>query len=67
VKDFLGKELAVGDTVVYIKNCATGSSTIRKLMFKGVVVGFTPTLVKINNGDDVHKINPMDCVKVEFV
>ena len=38
--DFLGRELNIGDECVYLKPTMTGSSTIRKVLYKGVITGF---------------------------
>ncbi len=40
MKDFLEKEIKINDTVIYIVNLPTGSSSSRKVMFKGKVVDF---------------------------
>lgn len=63
MKDFLGRELAVGDECVYLKNCRTGSSTIRKLMFKGVITGFKNSNILFDN---TTVYNSNDVVKVRF-
>lgn len=63
MKDFLGRELNVGDECVYLKNCRTGSSTIRKLMFKGLITELRGSNVVF--GDTVV-YNPQDVVKVRF-
>lgn len=47
MKDFLGKEIQINDEVIYIKLCRTGSSSSRKIMFKGKVVGFKGQKVEI--------------------
>ena len=47
--DFLGHKLNVGDKCVYLKNVRTGSSTIRKCMFKGIITGFTNCKVKFGD------------------
>lgn len=46
--DFVGKEIHIGDSVVYLKNVRTGSSTIRKCMFRGIVSGETNCKIKIH-------------------
>lgn len=35
--DFEGKEIKINDEVIYIKPIRTGSSSVRKIMFKGRV------------------------------
>lgn len=62
--DFLGRELNVGDECVYIQNRSTGSSTIRKLLFKDVIIGFTPKKVRFKRYGDL--IFPCNVVKVEW-
>lgn len=47
VYDFIGEELNIGDYVIYLKNTRTGSSTIRKCKYVGVIVGFTEKSVRI--------------------
>ena len=46
-KDFIGEELKVGQTVVYLHNCRTGSSTIRKCKFIGTITDFSNKRVVI--------------------
>ena len=41
MKDFLGKEITKGDKCIFLKNTNTGSSTTRKIMYKGVVLSAT--------------------------
>lgn len=36
-RDYLGNLIEIGDLCVYLKNTATGTSTVRKMMFKGIV------------------------------
>lgn len=45
--DFIGEKLSVNDYVVYLKNTRTGSSTIKKCKYIGVIVDFTKNNVKI--------------------
>lgn len=47
MKDFLNNELKINDEVIYIKNMRTGSSTVRKVLFKGKIIGFTFKSVRI--------------------
>lgn len=47
MKDFLNNELKNDDEVIYIKNMRTGSSTVRNVLFKGKIIGFTPKSVRI--------------------
>ena len=42
MKDFLGRELNVGDEVVYLSHSRTSSN-----MYRGIVVEFTPCKVRI--------------------
>lgn len=63
MKDFLGRELSIGDECIYLKNCRTGSSTTRKLMFKGVITGFKGH--RIIFGDYIVYTSK-DVVKVRF-
>lgn len=62
MKDFLGKELVVGDTVVYLQHNKTSSELI-----KAVVVGFTPKKVRLQEyyGDNVTTKYSDLVVKVE--
>ena len=43
MKDRLGRELAVGDEVLFLEHSKTSSD-----LFDGVVIGFTPMFVKIS-------------------
>lgn len=45
---FTKEPLHIDDVVVYLKNERTGSSTIRKCKFIGLITGFTKTKVEIN-------------------
>lgn len=49
MKDFLGTEIKLGDFCVFLHNNRTGSSTIRKAMSAGEVVGFTQKKVKFQD------------------
>ena len=40
-RDFLGNLIAIGDLCVYLKNTTTGTSTVRKKLFKGIVTDIT--------------------------
>ena len=64
MKDFLGRELNVGDECIYLKNCRTGSSTTRKLMFKGTITSFKKSNIIFDNSTTVY--NPKDVVKVRW-
>ena len=46
-EDFQKETLHIDDVVVYLKNERTGSSTIRKCKFVGIITGFTKQKVKI--------------------
>lgn len=65
MKDFLGRELNVGDKCIYIQNQRTGSSTIRKIMLKGTIIGFSPQKVRFREFGDL--IYPCDVVKIENI
>ena len=56
MRDFLGKELDEGDEVVYIRTYSRSGD-----LKKGVIKGFTPTLVVMENGD---KKTPSKVIKV---
>ena len=45
MKDFLGKEINIGDNIVYLAGRRTGSSSRRNMLFKGEVIGFTTKMV----------------------
>ena len=66
--DFVGKEIHIGDSVVYLKNVRTGSSTIRKCMFRGIVSGETNCKIKIHpldyNKPPYETIYPEDVVVI---
>ena len=51
---FAKESLHIDDVVVYLKNERTGSSTVRKCKFVGIVTGFTKTKVEI------HRLSPPD-------
>lgn len=38
--DFLNNEININDEVIYLKRMMTGSSSTRKIMFKGKVIAF---------------------------
>ena len=46
-EDFQKETLHIDDVVVYLKNTRTGSSTVRKCKFVGLIIGFTKSKVKI--------------------
>lgn len=48
MKDFLGNEIKINDNVVYLKRLQTGSSSTRKIMFKGKVLNFKGQKVEIS-------------------
>lgn len=50
MKDFLGQEINIGDTVVVA--ATSGSSTY---LYQAEVIGFTPHYVKINRGWESKK------------
>lgn len=54
MENFTKEPLHIDDVVVYLKNERTGSSTIRKCKFVGIVDGFTKTKVEI------HRLSPSD-------
>lgn len=60
MKDCLGKELHIGDKCVYMQNTMTGSSTHRKILYKGTVVGLTPKRVEFSGGH----IKPDEVVRI---
>ena len=47
MENFIKEPLHIDDIVVYLRNERTGSSTIRKCKFVGLVTGFTKSKVKI--------------------
>lgn len=60
--DFVGNELAVGDTVVYCRSRRNGMD-----MIKTVVVGFTDKMVKVERLDcwvdkPYSVVSPTNCV-----
>ena len=61
--DFTGKLLDVGDEVVYIANTRTGTSTVRKIMYKGKIERFTLKLVVMEDG---RQVPSNDVVKVKW-
>jgi len=46
-ESFIKDNIHTRDIVVYLKNTRTGSSTVRKCKFVGLVTGFTKSKVKI--------------------
>lgn len=57
--DSIGEELNIGDCVIYLKNTRTGSSTVRKCKYVGVIIGFTKANVRIQplSEPDRYEIN----------
>lgn len=47
MKCFFNNELKIDDEVIYIKGVRSGSSTVRNVLFKGKIIGFTPKSVRI--------------------
>lgn len=47
MKDFLNNEIKINDEVIYLKRLMTGSSSTRKIMFKGKVLDFKGEKVKL--------------------
>lgn len=58
MNDYLGQEIKIGDRCAYLINMRTGSSTIRKVLLKGVVSGTTKEMVRI--GD--HLVHPSEVI-----
>ena len=46
-KDFLDNDIKINDEVIYLKLIQTGSSSTRKIMFKGRVLNFKGKKVEI--------------------
>lgn len=67
MRDFLGKEIKIGDKVVYLAGRITGSSTRRNMLFIGKVVGFTDKMVKIleEKYNSEEKIMPFNIIIVK--
>lgn len=63
-KDFLGREINIGNECVYIKDVRTGSSTTRKMLFRGVVTRITKHKVAFDENE--HVVFPEDVVIVDF-
>lgn len=61
--DFVGQLLDIGDKVIYVANTRTGTSTVRKIMYKGKIAGFTPRLVIMEDG---RKVSSDEVVKIEW-
>ena len=51
--DFLGNPIYPGDKCIYMKNTRTGSSTVRRMLYKGIAKSFTKVMVVMENGDMV--------------
>lgn len=47
MKDFLDKNINIGNEVIYLKLLQTGSSSKRKIMFKGKIIGFKGQKVEV--------------------
>lgn len=47
MQSFIKDNIHERDIVVYLRNTRTGSSTVRKCKFIGLVIGFTKSKVKI--------------------
>lgn len=68
--DFIGEELNVGDYVVYLKNTRTGSSTIRKCLYVGVISKFGKSEVKIkplskHDKYEIDYLNRDECISIQ--
>lgn len=62
MESFIKEELHIGDIVVYLKNERTGSSTIRKCKFIGIINSFTKSKVKIGQLSESDKfVHPEEC------
>lgn len=66
--DFCGKELSVGDKCVFTKNTRTGSSTVRRIMYKGIITEIEQAWIFIENQStgEIDKISSDDVVKVDW-
>lgn len=71
MKDFLNNEINIDDEVIYLKRLMTGSSSTRKIMFKGKVLGFKGQKAKIERlytneweikSKEIDEIFPKDIV-----
>ena len=70
IYDFIGEELNIGDYVVYLKNTRTGSSTIRKCLYVGVISNFGKSEVKIkplskHDKYEIDYLNRDECVSIQ--
>lgn len=73
--DYLGQPLFAGDYVVFLKNCRTGSSTTRKLMFRGQITELYAAKVNVvgkckewhNDTTCEFTVCPHDVVKVNWM
>ena len=65
--DFCGKLLKVGDKVVFTKNTRTGTSTVRRIMYKGIITDITRSWIFVENQKtgEIDKVPSDDVVKVE--
>ena len=46
MKDFLGRELVIGDEVIYLSHGSTSSK-----LYRAIIVGFTPMKVRMETYD----------------
>ena len=61
MKDFLGQKLEVGDKVVYLRHCRTGSQ-----LYKGIVKKLTDKMVTISSEHrSGYRCYPYKVVKVK--
>ena len=61
-QSFTKDNIHTKDIVVYLKNTRTGSSTVRKCKFVGLVTGFTKSKVKIMQLSDTDQwVYPDEC------
>lgn len=67
--DFLGNEIQVGDFCVFLKNTRTGSSTCRKVPFKGTVTGSSACKIRFDRllvyGEDIIDLDAWERMKNE--
>lgn len=66
MKDFENKDIKINDEVIYIQNIHTGSSSIRKCMFKGIVTEILDkkVLIKPIYSNEFKNIGNWDNVKI---
>lgn len=65
--DFNHKTLNIGDKLVFLFNERTGSSTFRKCLHRGEVVGFTNCKVRLREEHGWEcLIYPCDIIKVNW-